>query len=222
MASPFEKAFVGRAFAVLAVCALFALTGCGDDADDGSSASPNQPGSSSATAITGSNGDDGDDAGSDGGSSGGSDADNGSQGDSDDAGFETEPPPIQLFVDGTSDVEVSKPTVRIAKTQNQLDALIRNQSSKSSDRPTVTVNFKEGRQAIALFMPKSPRGSQVTISSVSSNGMQTKVNAVMLVPSKGCKTSGPRDARPTAWVETRRLPGTDVILSVEKTPLSSC
>lgn len=215
--------------AVMAACVCFALVGCGDD-DKNTLISPLAPGATSASGATGSTGGNesapgpsgGGSSASKGGTSNTGDPDSGSSDGPDKDGFTAEPPPIQLFVSGTSDVRVSKPTVKLARNQILLDALIKSQSSKSSDRPSATVNFKEGRQAIALFMPKSPRGSQVTISSVSSNGKQTKVNAVMLVPGKGCKASGPRDPRPTAWVETRRLPGIDVIVSVEKTPLSGC
>lgn len=228
MASLLDKAFAGRAFAVLSVCALLALAGCGDDSDQGSTETSVQPGSTSSSGATGSSADK--DAGSDAGSSGSaedgqstsSDSGDGSQGGSSDAGFKAEPPPIQLYVNGTSDVNVSKPTVKIAKNQRQLDALIKSQASKSSDRPTVPVNFNEDRQAIALFMPKSPRGSQVTVTGVSSNGEKTRVEALMLVPTKGCKVDGPSNARPTAWVETRTLPGRDVTVIVTKSPLGGC
>lgn len=228
MASLLDKAFAGRAFAVLSVCALLALAGCGDDSDQGSAETSVQPGSTSSSGATGSNGDeakgsgDGTSGSSDNGQSTDSDSGDRSQGSSSEAGFKPEPPPIQLYVNGTSDVNVSKPTVKIAKNQRQLDALIKSQASKASDRPTVPVNFNEDRQAIALFMPKSPRGSQVTVTGVSNNGEKIRVEALMLVPTKGCKVDGPSNPRPTAWVETRQLPGRDVTVVVTKGPLGGC
>lgn len=133
-------------------------------------------------------------------------------------GFKPVQTPIQLFVSGTSSVKVSEPTVEVARNASQLASLKRRQVAGTKEpEPSASVNFREKRQAIAVFLPESPLGTQVMISGVTTNGRSSRVTAIVFVPAKGCKTSGKGSARPTAWVETARLPG-KASLVVRKVP----
>lgn len=219
-----EKAAVLRTLSVLAVLVAFGLSGCGGDSAQPDDAPSDVGGPTASTAATSS----GSGAGSTAGQGAGDDDASGTTGDdantsggADDANsgvFTEEPPPIQLFTDSTSEVVVSKPTAKIARNQRQLNALLKSQASSASDRPTVPVTFSEQRQVVAVFMPSSPKGSQITVAGVSSNGTTTKVNVLMLT----CKGKVSSKARPTAWVETKRLPGRETIIVVEKQPSSGC
>lgn len=230
MATTRNKAFAGPVLAVFGASALLVLAGCGSDSKQNASSPASQAGSTSASGETASTGGASGEApatkkkeGADGdGKTTSADSSGGAAGSAPETAFKPEPTPIQLLTDGTSGVIVAKPTVRIAKSQGQLDALVKVQASATDSRPNVSANFNEERQVMALFMPKSKRGTQVTVTAVSSNGSKTRVSALLLVPKKGCKAKGPDNPRPTAWVETRRLPGRDVDVTVKRAPLSSC
>lgn len=207
----------GRVLATIALVVMVMASGCGGGSDD-----DQQP-----IIVTGSSGaDTGSTATTGGGSTSGatqpkgdgSTASSGSKADSPDQqsspptdsddGFKPVQTPIQLYVSGTSSVNVSEPTVEVARNASQLASLKRRQVAGTKEpEPSASVNFRENRQAIAVFLPESPSGTQVMVSGVSTNGKASRVTAIMFVPAKGCKSSGKGSARPTAWVETTRLSG---------------
>ncbi len=122
-------------------------------------------------------------------------------------GFKAEPPPIQVYSSATSAARVSQPTAVAARSQAQLAELVkREQGNRTAEISDISVNFDSDRQVWAVFMPKSPAGSRLSVIRVASNGETVLVTASMTVPSQGCKVSG-GVAHPTAWVETRTLKG---------------
>lgn len=216
-----------RVLATIAVAVMVVASGCGGGSDDdqqpivvtGSSGANTD---STATAGAGSTSDTTQPTGDGATTSSGNESEtsnqqSGSTTDSND-GFKAVQTPIQLFVSGTSGVKVSEPTVEVARTASQLASLKRRQVAGTNEpEPSASVNFREKRQAIAVFLPKSEPGTQVMVSGVSTNGKSSRVTAIVFVPAKGCKTSGKGSARPTAWVETARLSG-KTSLVVRKVP----
>lgn len=123
-------------------------------------------------------------------------------------GFKGAPPPTPLWASTTSGARVSKPTVVAASSQSELKRLLlREERGNPTGGPTLDVPFSKGRQVWAIFLPKSPAGTQVSITSVRSNGRKVRVVGMVTEPAEGCKTSGGA-THPTAWVETARFSGT--------------
>lgn len=217
-----KNSALARALTTLLAIALVAMfvSGCGEDASSPSDES-SAGGQTAATPPTGESGseEDPDDASSqndDSKSSGGGDSAN----EPSVSGFKADPPPVQLFVDNTTSIQVDKATVESIRTRRQLESLERRQVRGSKrEKPDVSVAFNEDRQALAVFLPKSPAGTQMTVSKFLVKGQDAIVEALVLVPSKGCKVSGPSSVRPTAWVETRKLSG-KTTLRLERQPLS--
>lgn len=123
-------------------------------------------------------------------------------------GFKPEPAPVQLYRSSTSGVRVGKPTVVAIRSQAELDSWTKREANGNPQgAPSIEVKFKDNRQVWAVFLPKSPAGARLAVSSVRYNGNIPRVFATMSVPGKGCKTYGGA-TYPTAWVETRELSGT--------------
>jgi hypothetical protein len=122
--------------------------------------------------------------------------------------FKPEPPPTPLYSSPTSAARVSKPQLVSVVNQAQLDRLIKIEADGNpSGGPNVSVDFGDGRQAWALYMPESPAGSHVAITSVRSDGKTVRVIASVATPGSRCKVPVAGKSHPTSWVETRKLSG---------------
>lgn len=131
-------------------------------------------------------------------------------------GFKPVSPIRPLFSSSTSGIVVESPTVVVARRSNQLDSLMSRQVAGSSDPMSQIQTSLKRSQVIAVVAPSSAPGSRLSVTSVLNNGDKTKVYAVLIQPGKGCKVAGGENVRPTAWVETRRLPGETSVELVKK------
>lgn len=127
------------------------------------------------------------------------------------AKYVMEPPPIQILNGDDSGYRVKKPTVVVVNSQRAMNKLRARHFSKGVKREDVVpVSFKQDRQLVAVFMPQEPKGTQLSILSVSTNGSKLKVDARLLLPAKGCRVKG-TGTRPFGWVETRALDAKPVV-----------
>lgn len=212
-------------FAILAVCLLgaaVALAACGGSGEStqsktiDSSGQPISPTGSSGASDAARNGDkSGKGGNSKGGSSSASNPNR--QAPSPTAGFKREPPPIQLYTSATSGVKVGRATLVSIRNRTQLRRWLRKTARGSGgDTPVVNVNFDEGRQAWAVFAPRTKPGSRLTIANAFTKGNRVIIYATMLVPGDNCPNyGGDAEVNPTAWSETRRL-GTSAELKLNE------
>jgi hypothetical protein len=118
-----------------------------------------------------------------------------------------EPNLRNLYSSTTSGVRVERPTVVAIRSDRELDRWVRQeQAGNPHGMPQIDVDFGRNRQAWAVFLPKSPGGSRLTIVRVNYDGRTPEVYASLTVPGRGCKVLGSA-THPTAWAETRTLAG---------------
>lgn len=78
------------------------------------------------------------------------------------------------------------------------------------------------RQTVGLFLPKSPKGSQLAITDVHQEGDTIVVSAVKLLLGKGCPTSSTKP-RLFHIVETRKMTGVPKVkIKVETQKTTPC
>lgn len=129
-----------------------------------------------------------------------------------------EPPPVQVLVGNETGVRVNEPTVIVVRSEKEFKALEKRQFSKGTDKQSILSTDYKNRQILGLFLPKSPKGTLLTITSVAEENGNIVVKAVKIIPGKGCDV-GDYVARPFHIVETRKMAGTPKIeLSDMKQP----
>lgn len=126
---------------------------------------------------------------------------------------------LRLYAAPTSGVSVSRPTLVPIENQADLDRWTGQMAAGGQAAPKISIDFKQGRQGWAVFMPKSPAGAELQLVNVMKVGGSVRVVATMVVPGKGCKASGGA-TNPTAWGETAKATGRAQLRVV--TPRKSC
>lgn len=120
--------------------------------------------------------------------------------------FSQEPPPVQILTGNTTGYLVNKPTVAIAQTTPEFRAMMKRHFSNGVKKQQVApIDFKT-RQAVGLFLPKSPKGSELAITDVHQEGDTVVVSAAKLLAGKNCKFP-PGKPRLFHVVETRKMDG---------------
>lgn len=190
---------------VVAVVSALIIAGCGgdDNAQTGEGAPP----------------------GATGGEAGGFAVEAGKQRDSKDLNeeekaFSEEPAPIQILSGNETGYRVNKPTVVLVQSKKELSELSKTHFSRGVDKQTIAPIDYKTRQLVALVMPESPKGSLVAVTDVHEEDGKIVVEAVRLLPGKGCAT-GKTKPRPISFVETRQMKG-DVKLEITDTRASPC
>ncbi|MBI4898272.1 MAG: hypothetical protein HY827_07875 [Actinobacteria bacterium] len=118
--------------------------------------------------------------------------------------FSEEPPPVQILTGSTTGFHVDKATAIVAKTTAEFRAMMKKHFSHGVKKQTIApIDFKS-RQANGLFLPKSPKGSQLAITDVHQEGDTVVISAVRLLNGKGCSTA-PGRPRLFHIVETRKM-----------------
>lgn len=132
--------------------------------------------------------------------------------------FSGEPVPFQVLTGSTSGNRVRQPTAVIARNEADLTALKKKQFSNGVKRDSVApVEFPK-QQIVAVFLPKAPAGTTVTITDVYPKGGQVHVKAVELLPGKNC-ISDSKSVYPFHWVGTRMMQGSpDLELAKQRSP----
>lgn len=118
-----------------------------------------------------------------------------------------QPPPIQLKAGSVSGYRVSKPTAVVVRTQKEEDAMLdRLFSNGVKEELVVGTDFKD-RQVVGVFLPKSPKGTQLSITEVyPAKSGKIRILATKMPRGKGCPTQGPAP-RPYMIVETAKMSG---------------
>jgi hypothetical protein len=120
--------------------------------------------------------------------------------------FSAEPPPVQILTGNDTGYYVNKPTVIIAQSNSQWKAMKKKQFAHGIKKQEIApIDFKT-RQAVGLFLPTSPKGSELAITDVHQEGTTVVVTAVKLLNGKGCKAP-PGKPRLFHIVETRKMTG---------------
>jgi hypothetical protein len=136
--------------------------------------------------------------------------------------FSQEPPPVQILTGSTTGYKVNKPTAIIAQSGTEFKAMKAKHFSNGVPKETIApIDFKT-RQAVGLFLPKSPKGSELAISDVHQEGDTIVITAVELLPGKGC-TTGSLRPRLFHIVETRKMTNApNVKIKVTKQKTTPC
>lgn len=203
--SRFKSLFNFAILVMLTVSLAVFAGGCGDDANDGSKTGEGAP------------------PGARGSEDGGFAVEAGKQRDPKEVQqeketFSNEPPPVQLQSGDRSDFKVDKPTVVIARSEKEVNSLIRKLGVKSKD--VAPVDFRT-RQAVLVQMPKEPRGTLMQILDVSVREGVIVVRAARIAPGKGCPRPDYRP-NPFNFVETRLMKEQKTTLKIEEVPNGSC
>lgn len=115
--------------------------------------------------------------------------------------FSQEPPPVQLQSGDRSDLIVNTPTVKIARSQKELNSLIKQVGIPRSD--VAPVDFKS-RQVVLVQLPKQPRGTLMQIQDISVQNGVIVAKTALLKPGSGCKKPSYKP-NPFNLVETRKM-----------------
>lgn len=131
--------------------------------------------------------------------------------------FSGEPVPFQVLTGRTSGNHVKQPTAVIARNDADLTGLKKDQFSNGVKRDSIApVEFPE-QQIVAVFLPKSPAGTTVTITDVYPKARQVHIKAVELLPGRNCISGG--SVYPFHWVGTRTMQGPpDLELDKQRSP----
>lgn len=129
-----------------------------------------------------------------------------------------EPPPVNLQQGERSGYKVSKPTIVIARSNSELNAMKKKIKAKGVSTAIAPVDFKT-RQAVLVQFPKLKPGTLTQISSVNEGDGKIIVKTVKLTPGAGCPKGDATN--PFSVVETRAMKGTPT-LEVQVVANSPC
>lgn len=137
-----------------------------------------------------------------------------------------EPPPVQILSGIDTGVRPSgNAEVIVARSSSEMKAMLKEHFSNGVDKQPVPETDYKTRQIVGVFGSKQKVGSVLTVTDVypDKGGKTFTVEAIMLVPPKGCKYKGATktSVRPFNVVESRAMEG-EPKLVFKKQTASAC